>query len=79
MAAGRPKNEGQPRKYVVADDVHEWIIGHGGGRYLTDTIRAIKSQYQKPWDLYFRNCLRSAGTWADGTGLLFQNSWCFSF
>ena len=48
MAAGRPKNEGQPRKYVVADDVHEWIIGHGGGRYLTDTIRAIKSQYQKP-------------------------------
>ena len=52
MAAGRPKNEGQPRKYVVADDVHEWIIGHGGGRYLTDTIRAIKSQYQKPWDKY---------------------------
>ena len=48
MAAGRPKNEGQPRKYVVADDVHEWIIGHGGGRYLTDTIRAIKSQYKQP-------------------------------
>ena len=52
MAAGRPKNEGQPRKYVVADDVHEWIIGHGGGRYLTDTIRAIKSQYKQPWYLY---------------------------
>ena len=51
MAAGRPKNEGQPRKYVVADDVHEWIIGHGGGRYLTDTIRAIKSQYKQPWTL----------------------------
>lgn len=48
MAAGRPKNEGQPRKYVVADDVHEWIICHGGGRYLTDTIRAIKSQYKQP-------------------------------
>lgn len=37
--------EGQPRKYMVADDVHKWIIEHGGGRYITDTIRAIKSQY----------------------------------
>lgn len=43
--AGRPKNEGQPRKYVVADDVHEWIISHGGGRYVTELIRAIKAQY----------------------------------
>lgn len=43
--AGRPKNEGQPRKYVVADDVHEWIIIHGGGRYVTELIRAIKAQY----------------------------------
>lgn len=38
---GRPKHEGQARKYVVADDVHEWIIAHGGGQYLTDTIRVI--------------------------------------
>lgn len=43
--AGRPKNEGQPRKYVVADDVHEWIISHGGGRYVTELIRALKAQY----------------------------------
>ncbi len=43
--AGRPKNEGRPRKYVVADDVHEWIISHGGGRYVTELIRAIKAQY----------------------------------
>lgn len=45
MAAGRPKLEGQPRKYIVADDVHEWIINHGGGKYVTDIIRAIKAQY----------------------------------
>lgn len=43
--AGRPKLEGQPRKYIVADDVHEWIINHGGGKYVTDIIRAIKAQY----------------------------------
>jgi hypothetical protein len=27
--------------YTVADDVHEWIMAHGGGQYLTDTIRTI--------------------------------------
>lgn len=42
---GRPKLEGQSRKYTVADDVHAWIIEHGGGQYITDTFRAIKSQY----------------------------------
>lgn len=45
---GRPTMEGQARKYTVADDVHEWIIAHGGGRYITDTFRAIKTQYQRP-------------------------------
>lgn len=41
--AGRPTHEGTARKYVVADDVHEWIKSHGGGRYLTEIIRAIKA------------------------------------
>ena len=27
--------------YTVADDVHEWIMLHGGGQYLTDMFRAI--------------------------------------
>ena len=45
---GRPTMEGHARKYTVADDVHEWIISHGGGQYITDTIRAIKTQYQRP-------------------------------
>lgn len=41
--AGRPTHEGTARKYVVADDVHEWIKSHGGGKYLTEIIRAIKA------------------------------------
>ena len=44
--AGRPKVEGQPRKYMVADDVHEWIVSHGGSQYLNDTIRIIKAVQQ---------------------------------
>ena len=39
--AGRPANEGRRRQYVVADDVHEWIIKHGGGKYITETMRTI--------------------------------------
>ena len=46
MKAGRPKIEGQPRKYMVADDVHEWIVSHGGSQYLNDTIRLIKAVQQ---------------------------------
>ena len=38
---GRPKVEGDRHMYTVADDVHEWIMAHGGGQYLTDTIRTI--------------------------------------
>ena len=47
--AGRPAIEGKRRQYVVADDVHRWIIKHGGGKYLTETIRtimAIKPDHQ---------------------------------
>ena len=26
---------------IVADDVHTWIMAHGGGQYITDTMRTI--------------------------------------
>lgn len=39
--AGRPAIEGRRRQYVVADDVHEWIMKHGGGKYITETMRTI--------------------------------------
>ena len=39
--AGRPAIGGKRRQYVVTDDVHEWIMAHGGGKYLTDTIQII--------------------------------------
>ena len=38
---GRPSMEGKTRRYIVADDVHEWIMQHGGGKYITDTMRTI--------------------------------------
>ena len=38
---GRPAMEGKTRRYIVADDVHEWIMAHGGGKYITDTMRTI--------------------------------------
>lgn len=39
--AGRPAIGGKRRQYVVADDVHEWIMTHGGGKYITETMRTI--------------------------------------
>ncbi len=39
--AGRPSMEGKTRRYIVADDAHEWIMAHGGGKYITDTMRTI--------------------------------------
>lgn len=39
--AGRPAMEGRSRRYIVADDVHEWIMAHGGGKYITETVRTI--------------------------------------
>lgn len=39
--AGRPAMEGHTRRYMVADDVHEWIMAHGGGKYITETMRTI--------------------------------------
>ena len=41
IRAGRPAMEGKTRRYIVADDVHEWIMAHGGGKYITDTMRTI--------------------------------------
>lgn len=40
---GRPAAEGKAHKYVVPDDVHDWIRKHGGSRYVTETFRAIKA------------------------------------
>ena len=45
--AGRPAIGGNRRQYVVTDDVHAWIIAHGGGKYLTDTIHAIMAVAQE--------------------------------
>ncbi|MFW5613052.1 MAG: hypothetical protein ACOCNE_09365 [Prevotella pectinovora] len=44
--SGRPAMEGRTRKYIVADDVHEWILQHGGGQYITDTMRTIMAVQQ---------------------------------
>lgn len=38
---GRPAAEGKKRQYVIPDDVHAWIMSHGGSRYIVDTFRAI--------------------------------------
>lgn len=40
---GRPAAEGKAHKYVVPDDVHDWIKKHGGSKYITDIFRAIKA------------------------------------
>ena len=45
--AGRPSMEGKTRRYTVADDVHEWIMAHGGGKYITDTMRTIMAVQQE--------------------------------
>ena len=44
--AGRPAMEGKTRRYIVADDVHTWIMAHGGGQYITDTMRTIMAVQQ---------------------------------
>ena len=44
--AGRPAIGGKRRQYVVSDDAHEWIMAHGGGKYITDTMRTIMAVQQ---------------------------------
>ena len=38
--------EGKTWRYTVADDAHEWIMAHGGGKYITDTMRTIMAVQQ---------------------------------
>ena len=40
---GRRAAEGSVHKYVVPDDVHDWIRQRGGSRYSTDIVRAIEA------------------------------------
>lgn len=44
---GRKKVEGERHMYTVADDVHEWIMQNGGGKYITDTMRVIMAIQKK--------------------------------
>ena len=48
---GRRAAEGSVHKYVVPDDVHDWIRRHGGSRYVTDTVRAIKAATLKAQEI----------------------------
>ena len=45
-STGRPAIGGNRRQYVVTDDVHAWIMAHGGGKYITDTMRIIMAVQQ---------------------------------
>ena len=40
---GRPAADGKKRQYVIPDDVHAWIMRHGGSKYIVDSFRAIIS------------------------------------
>ena len=37
----KPSYEGRTRKYIVADDVHEYIKMNGGGKFLTNHFRKL--------------------------------------
>lgn len=41
MSDTKQQYEGKTRKYIVADDAHEYIKSHGGGKFLTEYFRAI--------------------------------------
>ena len=45
-SVGRPAMEGRTRRYIIADDVHQWILQHGGGKYITETMRTIMAVQQ---------------------------------
>lgn len=40
---GRPAVDGKKRQYVIPEDVHKWIMSHGGSRYIIDTMRTIQA------------------------------------
>lgn len=46
--AGRKKADGTRHTYTVLDDAHEWIMSHGGGQYITDTMRTIMTVTLSP-------------------------------
>lgn len=56
--AGRPAMEGKTRKYIVADDAHEWILQHGGGQYITDTMRTIRDMEENKKQLLIADDVR---------------------
>lgn len=41
MAETKRTYEGKERYYKVADDVHEYIKQHGGGKFLTEYFRQV--------------------------------------
>lgn len=45
-SAGRPAMKGKTHRYIVADDVHQWILQNGGGKYITETMRTIMAIQQ---------------------------------
>lgn len=57
-SAGRPAMEGSTRRYIVADDAHEWIIQHGGGQYITETMRMIRDMEEKKRQLLIADDVR---------------------
>ena len=57
-SAGRPAMEGSTRRYIVADDAHEWILQHGGGQYITDTIRTIRDMEENKRQLLIADDVR---------------------
>ena len=56
--AGRPAMEGSTRRYIVADDAHEWILKHGGGQYITDTMRMIRDMEENKRQLLIADDVR---------------------
>ena len=56
--AGRPAIEGRRRQYVVADDVHKWIMAHGGGKYITETMRTIRDMEENKRQLLIADDVR---------------------
>nr|DAI77583.1 MAG TPA: hypothetical protein [Caudoviricetes sp.] len=64
--AGRPAIGGTRRQYVVTDDVHEWIMAHGGGKYITDTMRCVRvTSGGKGAVTDYAMCILRAGTCFD--------------
>ena len=50
--------EGSTRRYIVADDAHEWILKRGGGQYITDTMRMIRDMEENKRQLLIADDVR---------------------